>query len=196
MCPVEAVEALTTTLADGHPEPGARCTCRTALIVEVPAAERVVGEHRRQLDHSGALGLPAHLTVLFPFVPHQDLGEAELRRCAEICAGVPAFDVALSETSWFGEDVVWLAPDDPSPLRALTAAFAAAFPAYPPYGGAFDSVVPHLTIGDHGDIDVLQAAELAVLQGLPVTQQVVSVSLWSGSDSADSWVRLQRFPLG
>jgi len=193
---VEPVEALTIILADGHPEPGARRTCRTALIVEVAAAERVVAQHRQQLDRSAALGLPAHLTVLFPFVPQQDLGEAEMRRCAEICSGVPAFGVALSKTSWFGEDVIWLAPDDPSPFRALTSAFAAAFPSYPPYSGAFDSVVPHLTIGDHGDLDVLRAAELAVLQGLPVTQRVVSVSLWSGSDSAGSWMRLRRFPLG
>ncbi len=47
----------------------------------------------------------------------------------------------------FPANVVYLAPDPAEPFVALTEALAAAFPDCPPYGGAFDEPVPHLTIG-------------------------------------------------
>ena len=40
---------------------------RTGLIVEVPDAEHVVAHWREQLDPHAMLGVPAHVTVLFPF---------------------------------------------------------------------------------------------------------------------------------
>jgi hypothetical protein len=41
----------------------------SAVLVPIPAAERVVSTHRSRLDGAAALGVPAHVTVLFPFVP-------------------------------------------------------------------------------------------------------------------------------
>ena len=40
---------------------------RTALIVEVPEAEPAVGALRLEHDRSAARGVPAHITILFPF---------------------------------------------------------------------------------------------------------------------------------
>ncbi len=41
----------------------------TALLVEVPAAEPYVAQYRSKLDTNAGLGIPAHITVLAPFVP-------------------------------------------------------------------------------------------------------------------------------
>ena len=43
--------------------------------------------------------------------------------------------------------VVWLAPEPAEPFIALTELLAAAFPDHPPYEGAHDEIVPHLTLG-------------------------------------------------
>jgi len=47
-------------------------------------------------------------------------------------ASVPGFDCRFAGTSWFGDEVVWLAAEPAAPLRALMAAVHAAFPQYPP----------------------------------------------------------------
>ena len=44
--------------------------------------------------------------------------------------------------------MVYLAPEPAAPFVALTEAVGAEFPGFPPYGGAFDEVVPHLTISE------------------------------------------------
>jgi hypothetical protein len=51
---------------------------RSALIVEVPAAEPAVARHRERLDSSAPLGVPAHITVLYPFLPPGAIGPAVL----------------------------------------------------------------------------------------------------------------------
>ena len=44
-------------------------TGESALLVAVPAAEPAVAAHRSRLDTSAAVGVPAHITVLYPFLP-------------------------------------------------------------------------------------------------------------------------------
>jgi hypothetical protein len=42
-------------------------TGESALLVTVPAAEPAVARHRSRLDTSATVGVPAHITVLYPF---------------------------------------------------------------------------------------------------------------------------------
>jgi len=67
---------------------------------------------------------------------------------AAAVASVSAFGCEFPVTSWFGEDVLYLAPRPDEPFRALTRAVCAAFPGYLPYGGAFADTIPHLTVGE------------------------------------------------
>jgi len=168
---------------------------QTALLVEILAAEPVVGRHRASLDPSAALGVPAHVTVLFPFVPVSKLGLAELDRLRAMFAAVPAFEVRLDHTQWFGTSVLWAAPQDPGPFRDLTARVFAAFPDYPPYGGQFEDVVPHLTIADNGPLDEMRRAEEQIAARLPVTARVAAVTLLAESSRGGRWATVGSFPL-
>ncbi|MGI8418313.1 MAG: nucleotidyltransferase domain-containing protein [Nakamurella sp.] len=167
---------------------------RSGFVVEIPAADPVVHEHRLLLDRGAQLGVPAHVTILFPFAPPAAIDAADLQLAADVCRNHDPFDVSFTGTDWFEQAVLWAAPADPDPFKALAAAFASAFPAYPAYGGAFD-VVPHLTIADRAPLEVMLATERAVQRGLPIHQRVTAVSLFAGSDEDGSWVSLQRFPL-
>ena len=106
---------------------------RSALIVAVAEAEPVVAAHRDRLDLAASWGVPAHITICYPFLPPADLDEQVLAGLRRVAAAVPAFFCKLTEVSWFGERVVWLAPDPAEPFRALTAAGVARFPAARPY---------------------------------------------------------------
>lgn len=162
---------------------------QTAVIVPVAPAERVVAEHRRHLDRAASWGVPAHVTVLFPFMAPVEIDDDVVRRLATAIASVSVFDCTFARCEWFDRDVLWLAPDPAQPFRDLTDAVAREFPEHPPYGGAHDDVVPHLTVGEarFGTLDELRAAEVAVLAQLPVTARIDHALLIAGTDQPDSW---------
>lgn len=167
---------------------------RSGLVIEVPEAESAVGPLRDLLDANARLGVPAHVTILFPFVPAREVDAGLVDRLAETLASQPAFDYRFSRTAWFDTDVLWLAPDDPTPFRRLTERVCGAFPAHPPFEGAFAEVVPHLTVGHQSSLAALQAAERRVLTQLPITGRAHAVSLLV-QDDAGRWSRTARIPL-
>jgi 2'-5' RNA ligase len=132
----------------------------SAVLVPVPEAEPVVGRFRARLDRAAGWGVPAHVTVLFPFVPPDEITGTVIEVVAAAVASVRTFGCEFARICWFGEDVVWLAPEPAGPFRALTSAVHAAFPRFPPFRGLFADVVPHLTIGERpeGGADALRAA--------------------------------------
>jgi len=168
----------------------------TALLVEVPAADAAVGPYRDILDLAAGWGVPAHLTVLYPFVPPAQLDDEVRSVVADIAATVPAFELTLAGIEWFGADLVWLAPDDPEPLRQLTARVVARFPDHQPYGGEITDPTPHLTVAHLGTLADRRAAAAAVLPRLPIRQRVTEVALWAGSPEPAAWHRCGAFPLG
>jgi 2'-5' RNA ligase superfamily len=93
--------------------------------------------------------------------------------------------------------VVWLAPRPDEPFRALTRAVSAALPGYLPYGGAYDDVIPHLTIGDRpaDGVTELSAAEADVLRWLPIQARISRVWLMTGNAAPDSWQTVAELPL-
>ena len=123
-----------------------------------------------------------------------------MEMAAAAVKSVPGFGCRFARTDWFGEDVLSLAPEPAGPFRALTAAVHAAFPQYPPFGGAFADVIPHLTVGDRpeGGISALRAAQaqLPMLPMLPVRTHVSCAWLMTGTRAPGSWQRLAAFPLG
>ena len=108
-----------------------------------------------------------------------------------------AFDCDFPATAWFGQKLVWLAPQPDEPFRALTQAVSAAFPDYLPYGGVHNDVVPHLTVGDRssGDLAELLGAEADVLRWLPVYAHISRVWLMTGRAAPGSWQTIAELPL-
>jgi len=118
---------------------------RTALIVPVPEAEPAVGKLRLAHDSSAAQGVPAHVTILFPFAPPDRVDEQAV---GELLGPFRAFDFALDRVELFEDGTTWLRPEPSWPFVDLTAAVEERWPEYPPYEGAFDEVIPHLTVSE------------------------------------------------
>ena len=169
---------------------------QTALIVPIPEAEVVVGRFRASLDRSASWGVPAHVTVLYPFLPPDRIDDTVLAAVRDVVAAVPRFDVSLSHVAWFGDTVVYLAPQPDRPFRDLTAAVWRQFPDAPPYLGAFDDVIPHLTIGHDAARPVLAEAAAAVVAQLPIRAIVDHVQLIAGTPGQSPWPILREFALG
>lgn len=171
----------------------------SALIIVCAEAEHAVSQSRAKLDRAALFGIPAHVTVTYPFKPIDELSDGDLSLLRGLFAGMPSFELTGARTGWFGNEVVYVVPADPDPIAGLTAAVARAFPGYLPYGGAFDEVIPHLTIGHSHDHADLLAAEADVLARLPLTQWVDHVELWGGppiAGPAGVWSSVGSFDLG
>jgi len=169
---------------------------KNGLIIEVPEAEPAVGEPRSRLDGNARLGIPASITVPFPFIPPAYIDDAVLRRLAGIFAAVPSFEHRLVRTNWFDEDVLWLAPEDDAPFRSLTESVHREFPDYPPFGGQFEDVVAHPTIADRCPLEQMQSAEHLVEKHLPINSVARGVSLMVQRDACGVWTRAASFALG
>ncbi len=178
-------------------DPSAPAATESAVLIPVPEADRAVSRHRARLDRAAAWGVPAHLTVLYPFLAPSAITATTLAVLAEAVASVSAFDCQFAATAWFGQDTMWLAPRPEEPVRALTRAVAAAFPGYLPYGGAYDDVVPHLTVGDRpvGGAADLRAAEAELLAVLPIPAHISRVWLMTGTTAPGSWRAVAELPL-
>jgi 2'-5' RNA ligase len=168
----------------------------SVLLLEVPAAEPVVASLRERLDSSAALGIPAHITVLYPFVPAGQIGPELLARLAVLFRGVAGFGFRLGRTDWFGENVLWLGPEPEAPFRDLSGLVCQEFPGSQPYEGKFTEVVPHLTIGHGRPLAELREAERVVQPSLPVKARATSVSLYARPAEGARWTRTATFALG
>jgi len=71
-----------------------------ALLVLVPVADPVVGPHCARRDLSARDGVPAHLTVLYPFLPPERIGPEELADLGRLFSGSRRSDSRW--TGWAG----------------------------------------------------------------------------------------------
>ena len=142
----------------------------SAVVVNVPAAEPVVARHRERLDVAASWGVPAHVTVLYPFLPPKQIDDAVLAALARAVSAIASFRAQWTRTAWFDRQVLWVAPEPAEPFQALTAAVVREFPDYPPFGGRHEHVIPHLTVGNGAPLAEMRAAERRVVPLLPFSE--------------------------
>ena len=163
------------------------------MLVRVPEAEPVVGEWRRRHTLDAPAGIPAHVTILFPFVEPGRLGEVE-PRLAELVADTAAFDLTFARTARWPE-LLYLVPEPAEPFVALTRAVEREWPDQPPYGGVHETVVPHLTVAESTDPALLDRIAADVEPQLPIVTPVREASLFV-EDHAGRWREHGRLPFG
>jgi len=156
------------------------------LLIPVPEAEHALGA-----CPAWSAGLPPHVTVLFPFRPAAGLGRVTERALRELVAGVPPFGVRYVQIGRF-PGVTYLSPEPGEPFRVLTDAIVERWPESPPYEGAYDEVIPHLTL-----VEGPEPAGLVerVEQLLPVAAEAKEVWLVQPRFGG-RWTIRGRFALG
>jgi hypothetical protein len=149
---------------------------RTALVVAVPEAAPVVDPWRERTSAAKpSAGVPAHLTIVFPFVEPRIVTEPLLEDLRALFVAIPSFTCAFATPARF-DSVLYLAPLPAEPIVHLTQAVWDAYPDYPPYGGELETIVPHLTAAE-GDPTTLDEAESDIRRFLPIATHVTEVVL-------------------
>jgi 2'-5' RNA ligase len=167
-----------------------------ALVALIPQAEALVGPFRQRYDPSAAAGMPAHITINYPFTPASVDDPVFGEELKSLFAGFQAFDFHLSRIERF-PDVLYLAPAPVQPFLDLIHHAAERFPESPPYGGAFDPVIPHLTVAQVADPTelnpVAESFQRAADSELPIQARVERV--WLMDDCDGRWMKRAPLPL-
>lgn len=172
-----------------EPQPPER---RGGLIVPVPEAQATVQPWPEPCVPVWNDGMPAHVTLLFPFPRLDQLDGASLADLTALFAATPAIRATFAEVGQF-PDIVYLAPQPREWFLRLTEALSDRFGLLP-YGGIHPSVVPHLTVARHPDPTVLAGIAASLVRHLPIETNVSEV--WLMEEAADGrWHRTATFPL-
>jgi 2'-5' RNA ligase len=168
----------------------------SALAVLVPETEGLVGAFRELHDPSAAVGIPAHITVLYPFKPPREITTATIESLEEIFSEVNQFDVCFGEWRTLRQ-VLCLAPVPDEPLRRMTEKVYARFPETPPYEGQFAEIIPHLTVAQDDNPDRLREVtgefDRAAKGVLPIHARIAEVVLLE--NETGRWKVRHRFAL-
>ncbi|MDO8361716.1 MAG: 2'-5' RNA ligase family protein [Actinomycetota bacterium] len=172
-----------------------RGMAESMLVVEVEEAEPLVRHWRRKYDPNAALGLPAHVTALYPFRAPELLGERDLGGLARLAAQTDRFQFALSAIDE-QPGAISLRPVPDNHFRMLAARLSEAFPDRPPPEGLGDAqptlVVARLAKPDD-QARVRQALAVGIEGSLPVACVATALALYV-SDRVGMWSCIGRFP--
>ena len=169
----------------------------SALVVFIPEADPLIESFRRKVDPSTAAGIPAHVTVLYPFLPPDQLNDPLLAALRALFLEMPAFNVSFAKTMQF-PDGLYLEPMPSGPFRRMTERVFGQFPQAPPYGGEFDQIIPHMTVAKVERARRLKTLakefEQAARSALPIRSRVDTVALVENASGV--WQVRAQFALG
>jgi 2'-5' RNA ligase len=159
----------------------------SALVVLVPEAEALVKPFREAHDPSAAAGVPAHITTLYPFKAPETIDAAVIEGVQARFARLAPFEFRLHAIRRF-PGVLYLAPENPGPFRALTRTVWNQHPETPPYGGKHPNIMPHLTVAqipDETSLDrVAEEFESIARHALPIRARATGSRCWITSPGA------------
>ena len=138
--------------------------------------------------------MPAHVTLIAPFAHARELTDESEAELANVFRSSAPFSVTLTGLGRFENvDVVYLTPEPRKPFIELIEAVFARFPDRPPYGGAAERVVPHVTVGKGSTLPEGTAQRL--LEGLPIVARADTATLVERAPDL-RWYTRRSFRLG
>ena len=169
--------------------PAAWIRPESALIVPVPEAEEAVAEclGRGSVDASG---LPLHITVMYPFLRRSAITRDDELAVAELAHGIEPFRFELARIDQF-PGVHYLAPKPSAPFVEITGAVQRRWPSCTPYGGAYDPLIPHVTVAMSEEPP---AGHRQLSQLLPIRAH--AAEMWLAEQALGRWRVRHRFRLG
>ncbi len=156
----------------------------SVLLVPVHGLPPLIEELRRQHDPSARAGVPAHITVLYPFVEPQRLTVDTFSELDRLLNRWAACDYALTEVREFEKGVLYLAPEPAKPFIELTTMVGDRFDLLP-FGGTFPTVVPHLTVMQSADEADRERITSLLRRALPQSARASEAWVMVGDNDSD-----------
>ena len=159
----------------------------TAVVIVMPhEVQAVAVPIIRRYAPDNLNRIRPHITLLFPFVPYDQL-ETACQSLNDVAQHIAPFTVTLAGYGEF-PGVIYMKPADPAPIQSVFHKLYAAFPEYPPYEGQFgNELQPHMSIA-HFETTVEQAA-VSLPPFQPIAFRVDRLHVWYGVRDTDlAWL--------
>jgi 2'-5' RNA ligase len=165
----------------------------SAVIIRAHLPDGLERLRRRGVGDALA-GLPAHLTMLYPFVEPGRLRADVRRRLASVAARTPPFEYQLTGAATW-PDTIYVAVEPIAPFVSLQGRLAEAFPRFPIYGtDPGFAFVPHVTIAEGRPIGDPATLDDPAWRSLPRVGRVASIEVIARPPDAP-WRTIWRLPL-
>lgn len=163
----------------------------------VAEAEPLVGRFRSEYDPAASWGVPAHITINYPFIPGVNPSVDTVNRLSNLFAATEPFSFTLDRVGRF-PNVLYLAPVPSAPFVRLIERTAHEFPESPPYGGQFDSITPHLTVAQLTNSDLLQSVvrQFSDVASDRLPLHAFADRVWLMDNREGQWQKRISFSLG
>ncbi|MFI6150728.1 2'-5' RNA ligase family protein [Streptomyces sp. NPDC051109] len=169
------------------PEPGT-----TAVVIALPDAAPLLDAASRIDPALVRRGVPAHVSLLYPFVPESALTGQDEEGVRSLAAGFPAADLLLEEVVTASGFIGVTVPE----LQPVVDAFRVQWPGLRPYDGRFGArPTAHVTVAMGADDPTAAARVRAAIDGLlPMRTRATAVQLVVLTQ--DGWQPRLTAPLG
>ncbi len=164
----------------------------SAVIVRV-ALPKALDDLRLRCVSDARRGVPAHVTLLYPFVEPDALTPDVHQMIASIAAANSSFSFALSGPKRW-PDTIYAAVDPNEPFLALHRQLTSAFPGYPIYGRPGFQLVPHVTLAEGECVSDGAIWADPSWSALPIQRSVAAVEVIAEGDGG-RWRTVWTLPL-
>jgi hypothetical protein len=149
---------------------------QTGLVIPVPAADALLASVETRHPGTVRKGVPAHVSLLYPFVGAAELDERVSQALGELVGEHEPMPIELAECYRRGGFVA-LRPDPIEGLIELTGKTRDLWPDVVPYEGVYGDVEPHLTVALRASEQTAVTIEQEVTAQLPISAELREVWL-------------------
>ena len=156
----------------------------STLAILVLEAEGLVRSFRDRYDPAAKSGMPAHITLLYPFKSPNEIDGLVLDTLSQCFSRFQPVKFSLTTINQFPGETLYLVPEPEESFRELTLGIWRCYPETPPYRGRYSTIIPHLTvaersglIGDQELAEVAREFEQAAQGRLPIRGHAGEVTL-------------------
>ena len=147
---------------------------QSILAVSIPEADDILSYVRRAHDGEvPPVGVTAHITLLYPWMPPDQIDQEAVDELASLCAGFPSLDYSL-RIGPFDGGALLLAPEDSSPFVRMTEAMLGRWSECPHHSGEHGRTEPHVSLA-YGDEQQILRLAAQIRDQVPVSGRCASI---------------------
>ena len=138
----------------------------SALVLLVPDLEDIIGPYRKKYTNDGAMGMPCHITILYPFMSYIEWNDNIFDLLAEISLLIKPISFRFNGLNYFeNKNVLFLEPYPQDEILHVIQHISKAFPMFPPYGGdiPMSELRAHITIAAERSVNKLKQIEKDIM---------------------------------
>lgn len=118
---------------------------QSSVDIVIPELDTIIGKWRKSTVDIASLGVPSHITLLWPWCP-PPISDEYIKKLENVLSFLNSFVITFHKIEYFGESVIYLDVENKKEVKELMDRVGQEFPEYPMYENTIKDPQSHLTI--------------------------------------------------